>query len=107
MATVHDPKYILRLDELPKCVEADGIVWPVFLSLRDTARLFHVQATTVLRWVRQYDLPAVQVGNNNKRWYISLAELNDWIIAHSISGEDYVKRFNGSMGYEPLGTVDD
>lgn len=78
VVTVYDPKYILRLDDLPKCVEADGTVWPVFLTAREMARVFHVRETQVLRWIERFDLPVLHLG---RRYYMSVADFNDWLIS--------------------------
>lgn len=85
MPVVHQPKYILRLDDLPKIVEADGTVYPVFLTLRDAARLFGVTPDVLLGWSEKYDLPVLKVGRGARggRFYIEIAKFNDWIAAHS------------------------
>lgn len=85
MVVMHPPKYILRLDDLPKIVEADGTVYPVFMTLRDAARLFSVTPGVLSGWAAKYDLPIVKVGGPGPggRIYIEVAKFNDWIAAHS------------------------
>lgn len=78
--TAYSPRHILNLDDLPKVVQADGQVWPIFLTVRNCARLFHVSPVTVLNWVKENDLPAIKAGS---RWYISVSDLNDWVRART------------------------
>lgn len=73
------PKYVLRLDDLPTCVESAGVVWPVFMSATDAGRLFHVAPDVVTGWVKERGLPGIRVG---KAMFIDVAALNEWIIEH-------------------------
>lgn len=91
MAIVYEPRYILRLDELPKVVEADGAVYPVLLPIKDAARLFGVTMPTILRWNETYGLPLVNFtleesnrSRNVGRYYVEVAVLNDFIRKHSV-----------------------
>lgn len=90
MPTVYEPRYILRIDELPKVVESDGAVYPVLLPLKDAARLFGVTMPTILRWNEKYGLPLVNItkngstGDRSNRYYIEVAVLNDFIKEHSV-----------------------
>lgn len=85
MPVIYDPQYILRLDELPKVVEADGTVYPVFMSLRDAARMFGSTTSALMAWHRNYGFPIVRVGDPDRgRIFIEVAALNDWITEHSV-----------------------
>lgn len=99
MALVYEPRYILRLDELPKVVEADDTVYPVFLRLRDTARLFGVNTTSIMRWHEHNGLPILRFGGDalgrGAHVFIEIAKLNDWIRANSAPHPEYKERGQG------------
>lgn len=80
MAFAHHPKYVLRLADLPKIVQSDKAVYPVFMTPRDAARLFGVDYKVLLGWGEKYGLPLVKFGNKT---YIEVAAFNDWIRANS------------------------
>lgn len=84
MPLAHDPRYILRLSELPKVVEADAVLLPVFMTIKDTARLFAVTERTIREWGEKYGLPLIRFGPGDKaHTYVEVAAFNDWIRAHS------------------------
>jgi hypothetical protein len=78
--------YILRLDDLPKVVEADGMVFPVLLALREAARVFHVPAQTLRTWIDQYEIPVTVLSG---RIFIDVAALNEFITDHSMTPVEY------------------
>jgi PTS system nitrogen regulatory IIA component len=63
------------------------------LTVRDVSRYLNASETTVLRWIKQKDLPARRVGG---RYRINRTELLEWAIAHQVpvesnSADQYVK----------------
>ncbi|MDP9011114.1 MAG: hypothetical protein M3O41_00395 [Pseudomonadota bacterium] len=82
--TVRRPKYILNIDDLPKVVEADEVVYPIFMSIRNAARAFGLPPQTVLTWIKRYDLPVLMDATiSPPRAYISVSDLTDWIAANT------------------------
>lgn len=73
------PRYVLRLDDLPKVVQADGAVYPIYLTLTDCARLFGIQNQTLRQWIERYELPVLRVGKNMTSVYVPVAELETWL----------------------------
>lgn len=82
---VHDA-YILNLDELPKCVEADGIVWPVWLRVNDAARLFHITPKTLQTWIKTYEIPFAKIG---PQFYIEVQVLADFVHQNTYTYDEY------------------
>lgn len=81
MPLVYDPKYILRLEDLPKIVESDGVVYPVYMTVRDCARLFGATPEQVKSWIIKSGIPTISF--SGLRYYIPVGEFNDWIVANS------------------------
>lgn len=84
MALVHEPRYILRLSDLPKIVQSDKGVFPIYMTVRDVSRAFGVNPQTVRRWIREHDLPVMRAAGS---LYIEVAALNDWLRANSVPRE--------------------
>ncbi len=77
------PRFILRLDDLPKIVQADGVVCPIYLSVTEAARLFAIRPKRLRQWLLNGDLPVlVPLGSTNTA-YISVSDLADWITANT------------------------
>lgn len=51
------------------------------LTIRDTARYFHVDEAVLRRWITERDLPAHQV---SERWHLNAIEVWEWAVAHGI-----------------------
>lgn len=77
--------YILRLDDLPKVVEADGTVYPVVLPLREAARLFHVPPLTMRNWVKQHEIAYLRIGH---LIYFEVGVLADFIREHTYTPDE-------------------
>jgi hypothetical protein len=83
MALAHEPKYVLRLSELPKVVESDKALYPVFMTARDAARLFAVSTETLIGW-EKWGLPILRFGKGPaQKVFIEVAAFNDWIRENS------------------------
>lgn len=75
------PKYILRVDDLPKVVEADGRVWPVAMTLVDAARLFDIEYKDFRDICFTENLPIIYV--SPARIFIEVGVFIDWLNRHS------------------------
>lgn len=78
--SVERPRYILNLDDLPKVIEADGTVYPIYLTARNVARLFGIDIQTVRAWAQRYEWPVLYVGSAN---YVPVQFVVDWIAANT------------------------
>lgn len=88
MPVVYEPKYILQIDELPKVIESDGVVYPIYLPAKDAARLFGVTLQTIMSWHRRYGFPLLRMGSPDSKFgarnFVEIAALNEFIKANSV-----------------------
>jgi hypothetical protein len=78
-----DPRYVLTPDDLPKVVEADGTIWPIWLEATHAARLFGVSSDQIRMWAATEDFPLYKIG---RRLFVQVGEMNDWIAARAVTG---------------------
>lgn len=91
---VNRPKYILSLDDLPKVVEADGVVLPIYLSLDNAARCFGVLPNTLRQWIKVAKFPVLRPGGRHV--YVNVKELDEWIAANTMHYADSSDDSEGS-----------
>lgn len=78
--SVERPQYILQLDDLPKVIQANGTVTPVYMNVREVSRLFSLTSTVVLEWAKRYEWPVLQI---EKYYYVPVQFVCDWIAANT------------------------
>ena len=78
--SVERPQFILSLDDLPKVVQANGTVYPIYLSLRDVSRMFGLELQTVRKWSKMYDWPCLAVSHVG---YVPVQFVVDWIASNT------------------------
>lgn len=92
MAVAITPRFILNLDDIPKVIEAEGRVWPVFMKPRDIARLFDVEYRAVRDWIQAGLITCAKV---NGLVYISVDDFNAFVLENTtprMTPEEYAER---------------
>lgn len=93
-----DDLYILQLDELPKCVEADGTIYPIYLPLREASRLFHVNPATLASWVERFGIPVLRASSTMT--LVSVADLAEFIRENTFTREEMRARWRTRRAVE-------
>jgi hypothetical protein len=97
-----EDKYILNLDDLPKCVEADGAVYPIFLSFAQAARLFAVSMQTIEAWTERFGIGVLRTdvrGRGHTR-YVNVHDLAEFIRENTFTNHQLRERWKQRRAME-------
>jgi excisionase family DNA binding protein len=81
---VAEPRFILRLSDVPSVIEADGQIWPVYMTTRDAARLFGVDRVTIRLWCQEREITHLKVGT---RVLVDVASAKAFVDRHVIKAK--------------------